>query len=68
MEKRSISKKKADALYSLIHEDAMTARVRMATLLERHPDLAKYADNILYFISTDTAQKAIDLFKIKVLK
>lgn len=65
MSTHTISKKKTDALYKIVYDDAMDARVKMAQLLKAHPDLAKYADNILYFISTDTAQKAIDLFKKK---
>ncbi len=57
----SISKKKKDALYNLIHEDIMKARVDLQLSLTDEPS-KKIVDNVLCKICYKTAQKAIELF------
>jgi len=62
MNKHTISKKKVDALYEIFSEDIMTARIKIARLLQDVPN-GKYVDNILSLLQMETPQKAIDLFK-----
>lgn len=60
--KRSISKKKTDKLYGLLHEEIVTARVKIQRL--GNDKILKEVDNILSDLTLDLPTKAIDIFLI----
>jgi hypothetical protein len=58
-----LSKKKTDELYSLVHEEIMQARIKIAMMGDNiNP---KEIDDILSDLTISTPKKAIDLFKPK---
>ncbi len=62
----SISKKKTDALYKVVSDDILDARIAITKVLDNdHWRVGKAIDNILSRLQMETSQKAIDLFKKK---
>lgn len=57
-----LSVKKKDALYSVVHEDIMQARIKIARLLHGNPK-GVFVDNILYDLAMNAPQKALDIFE-----
>lgn len=57
-----ISGKKKTALYDLVHEEIMQARIKIARLLNGTKE-RKEVDNVLSDLTLNAPQKAIDFFE-----
>lgn len=64
MTKHTISKKKVDKLYKVVHEDIFSARISIALLLRKvDSSIGRQVDDILSDLCTKTPQKAIGMFE-----
>ncbi len=64
MQKNSLSQKKQTDLFHIVHEEITQARIKIAHLAAKIPEY-NAIDNILYDLSINAPQKALDTFASK---